>query len=274
MGPPGQLRRLTGKVALVTGGGSTSGGIGVGQAIARTFAREGAAVCVVDSDEARAESTVACIAEEGGRALALVADVACEADCAASLRDAAAQFGGVDILVNNAGIAPRVIGTAFDEGEWGRVIDVNLKGAVHMAREAARGMKARGGGAIVNIASVAALTSSGGGMFVYGPSKAAMMALTRDLAVCYGRDRIRANTIVAGYLDTPMATSHRGPADADSGLRARITPLGFVGDAWDVASASLFLAGDEARFVTGACLAVDGGVLAMSPLRAAELAGA
>lgn len=255
--------RLQGKVAIVTGAGTEGDGFGIGRAIAYWFAREGAKVCVVDLDMARAEDTVQLIAHDGGEAIAVRADVADAADDARTVKETNDRWGRVDVLVNNAGIADGG-GTleALDMDHWQRVVDVNLKAAVLLTKYAVPQMIASRGGAIVNIASISALRAHGGS--AYGPSKAGLIALTRELGVMYGRDGIRANAIAPGHVYTPMAMRHLGEEAREA--RRKVAPLGIEGDAWDVAATALFLASDEARFLSGVCIPVDGGVTEIGPL--------
>jgi len=269
MPKPQQYRgRLFGKVAIVTGAGSQGegSGVGTGKAIAIVFAGEGAKICLVDRDAARAEATRAAIVAEGGEAFVAVGDVTQDADCAGFVAETVTRYGGVDVLVNNVGIASgQTRLEKLNAEDWDRVIAVNLKSAVLMSRHAIPEMVRRQGGAIVNIASIAALRGFGGGV-AYGPSKAAMIALTRDLAVMYGRDNIRVNTVAPGHIFTPLSEGLLG--DDARAIRRKAGPLGIEGDGWDVAAATLFLAGDEARFITASCLAVDGGVTETGSLAA------
>jgi len=254
--------RLAGKVALVTGAGSSEEGVGIGHAISLLLAREGAAVVVVDRDPERGARTAAQIASEGAAAECVVADVTSSADCARAVSATHARHDRLDVLVNNVGtVAARSLDD-LDEEEWDRVMAANVKSAALMTKTAAPWLE-RAHGAVVNIASIGGLVASGGG--AYGASKAALIMLTRDLAVAYGRRGIRVNAIAPGHLHTPFVgeLTARGREE-----RRLIAPLGIEGDAFDVARAVVFLAGDEARFITGVCLPVDGGVSITSPLRA------
>ena len=261
--------RLKGKTALVTGAGSQREGFGTGKAIAVLFAREGARVCLVDKEADRASETLAIITAEGGEAFVSAGDVTHSADCRRFVEDTMARWGAFDILINNVGIAgrPERLDT-LDESLWSRTIDVNLKSAILMSRYAVAHMAKQGGGAIVNIASIAGLRAYGGGV-AYGPSKAGLIALSQDLAVMYGRDGIRVNAIAPGHIFTPLS---QGFLDEEArAARRKAGPLNVEGDAWDVAAATLFLASDEARFITGVCLPVDGGVIATGSLTAHAL---
>jgi NAD(P)-dependent dehydrogenase (short-subunit alcohol dehydrogenase family) len=253
---------LKGRVAVVTGAGSSPEGIGIGQAIAVRLTASGARICIVDRDSTRAEATHAMVSALGGEACVAVADVTCKDDCRAAVDVAVKKFGGVDILINNVGISgPRGPIGDLDEEQWERVFATNLRGALYMSLYAVPRMVEQHAGAVVNVASVAGLRASGG--LAYGPSKAALIALTRELAVLHGPDGVRANAIAPGHLHTPMV-SNLGQRE----MRRAIAPLRVEGTAWDVAAAAAFLSGDQARFVTGICLAVDGGVTAIGALAA------
>lgn len=267
--PTHHWNRLEGKVAIVTGAGSEGGGVGNGKAIALLFAGEGAHVCLVDRDRERVEDTLREIRTTGGEAIAIVGDVSDESDCARFVGETVERFGGVDLLVNNVGRSGPVGPLAsLDMAAWSQVIDVNLKSAVMMCRYAIPHMIPRGGGAIVNIASIAG-TLAHGGSLAYGPSKAAMTQVAREIAVMHGGDGIRANTVAPGHIFTPLAISLLG--EQARGQRRDVSPLGIEGDAWDVAHAALFLASEEARFLTGILLPVDGGVSEIGPLAAHAL---
>ena len=263
--------RLAGKVAIVTGAGQSPGpNIGNGRATAILFAREGASVVLVDRDREAGESTQRAIAEEGGAAHVVEADVSAEADCAASVEAARERFGGLDVVHHNVGI-----GTGdgwaenIDVASWERIMRVNAGGALLMAKAALPALKERGAGAITNVSSIASVVASAAAMgnppLAYKMSKAAMNALTSSLAQAYAADGIRVNAILPGLIDTPMGVDVAVEAyglDRDRYVEARnrAVPLrGGMGSAWDVANAAVFLASDEARFITGVLLAVDGG---------------
>jgi NAD(P)-dependent dehydrogenase (short-subunit alcohol dehydrogenase family) len=267
MPQPTQFRdRLQGKVAIVTGAGSLDGqGSGTGKAIAFVFACEGARVCLVDREASRAEATRKLIAAAGGEAFVCAGDVTASADCSRIVAQTLDRYGRLDTLVNNVGIGVsggRV--EQLDEAVWDRVIDVNLKSAVLMCKHAIPALIASRG-SVVNIASSAALRSHGGGV-AYSASKAGMIAVTRDLAIMYGREGIRANVVAPGHIYTPLVAGSIDQRSRD--LRRDIAPLGVEGDAWDIAAATLFLASDEARFITATCLPVDGGVSEIAALTA------
>lgn len=270
MGIPGEFRgRLAGKRAIVTGAGTRGGGFGTGRAMAVLFAGEGARVCLVDRDETAVQGTLDLIETLGGTAFVALGDVTNEADCAGFVDQARARFGGIDILVNNVGVASRASGGAdrLDLGDWQRILDINLKSVVLMARHCAVPMREVGGGAMVNIVSIAGMLAYGG--LGYGPSKAALIQLTRELALAHGPDGVRVNALAPGHIQTPLLDGVIPPDQRE--VRRKAGPLGLEGNAWDVAYAALFLASDEARFITGTCLPVDGGVTAIGSLAAMGL---
>lgn len=260
-------RRLEGKVALVTGAGAEGKGVGIGRAIATVLAGEGAQVCCADLELVRAEATVARIRDAGGEAFAIGGDVSHASECERLVAATAERYGRLDVLVNNVGVSPPMRLETFTEELWSRVLDVNLKSALMMSRSAVAAMRRSGGGSIVNISSIAGTRAHGS--LAYGPSKAAMAQLSREIAVAYGRDGVRANTIAPGHVMTSHV-EHLMPA-AMRERRRRVGPLDIEGDAWDVAAAVAFLASDEARFITGVELPVDGGVTALAPLAAYDL---
>ena len=260
-------QRLAGKSAIVTGAGTEGDGIGIGRAIAVVLAGEGARVCCTDLVQERAEDTARRIRDAGGEAFAFAGDVTQAADCAVLVAAVAERFGRLDILVNNVGISTPTRLDTIDDAAWTRVLDVNLKSAVLMSKYAVAEMAKGGGGSIVNISSIAGMRAHGS--LAYGTSKAAMAQLAREIAVAHGRAGIRANTVAPGHIMTPHAMQAL-PAGLRE-TRRKIGPLVLEGDAWDVALAVAFLASDEARFITGIELAVDGGVTATAPMAAHAL---
>ena len=258
--------RLQGKVAMVTGCGSVGPGWGNGKAMAVLFAREGAQVFGLDIDADAAAETKAIIEGEGGSARTRVADVGRGADVAAAVGECLDAFGRIDILVNNVGIA-RVGGPVeLDEAAWDELMRINLKSVYLTCRAVLPLMQKQRRGAIVNNASIAAHGWCGVNYGLYGTSKGAMISLTRSLAVQYAPDGIRANCVCPGLMNTPLvhkALTHVYGAEGDIATlietRDRQCPMGHMGDAWDTAYAALFLASDEARYVTGVALDVDGG---------------
>jgi len=261
--------RLKHKVAFVTGAGSIGPGWGNGKAAAALFAREGAQVCCLDVNLEAAQETAALIEAEGGEALALQADVTSAADVARSVAACTQRFGRVDILHNNVGIARLAPIEQISEEEWDRVMAVNLKSMMLTCRAVLPLMVAHGKGAIVNIASIAAIRDTGVPYITYTTTKAAILGFTRTIALQYAKQGIRANCILPGLMNTPMVhaglqAAYSKTADDAEMVRRRDAqcPMGHMGDAWDVAHAALFLASDEAKYVTAAELVVDGGISA------------
>lgn len=257
--------RLEGLVALVVGGGQTPGEtIGNGRATCVRFAQEGASVVVADRILERAEDTVAELVVNGHAAVAVGGDVTSSADCEAMVAAATDSFGRLDVLVNNVGIGGGDGGpVSLDVEVWDRIHAVNLKGMYLTCKHALPVMRAQGSGAIVNISSLAAVASTN--MLAYKTSKAGVNALTQSVANGNAKHGIRANAIMPGLMDTPMAVDALASAlgverSEVADRRAEQVPLGGrQGTAWDVANAALFLASDEARFITGVILPVDGG---------------
>jgi NAD(P)-dependent dehydrogenase (short-subunit alcohol dehydrogenase family) len=257
--------RVAGKVAVVVGAGQTPGDtIGNGRATALAFARQGARVVAVDRDLSSAEATCELVMAEGGDATALRADITSEEDCRRLAADAVTIGGRVDILVNNVGVGTGDSGaTTLTEDAWDLIFAVNLKGMWLTCKHLLPPMRAQGGGAIVNMSSLAAIAAAP--MLAYKTSKAGVNALTQYLAGANAKHGIRVNAVMPGFIDTPMAITQTAAAtglDPDDLRRARdaAIPLGRrMGTAWDVANAVLFLASDEAGFITGAVLPVDGG---------------
>jgi NAD(P)-dependent dehydrogenase (short-subunit alcohol dehydrogenase family) len=260
--------RVEGKVAIVTGAGSTPGpGVGTGKATAVLLAREGARVLLVDLHAERAEETHRLITEEGGTAEVCAADVTVAAQCEAMVQQAVSSFGTVDILVNNIGLAS--LGTVVDTSEeaWDRALDINLRTAFLASKYAVPVMAHKGAGAIVNISSISALR--GDGTLAYSAAKGGLIALTVDMAYSHGRQGIRVNAIAPGHITTPMVLSVSTPgprAEFMNTMRAEAGLLGTPGTGWDVGHAATFLASDEARWITGAVLPVESGVLSVTPL--------
>jgi NAD(P)-dependent dehydrogenase (short-subunit alcohol dehydrogenase family) len=256
--------RLAGRVALVFGAGSSGPGWGNGKAAAVLYAREGARVVAVDLDLRAAEETAGIIEGEGNQAVALAGDVVRSADVAAIVEEAATRFGAIDILHNNVGITDMGDIAAISEERWKRVMDVNLTGVFLTCRQVIPIMQRQRKGAIVNISSIAGAVINPYPYFSYFASKAGLNHFTRALAVQYARDGIRANAIMPGLMDTPMARAQiQGQyADEEEMRRKRdaLSPTGRMGTAWDVAKAAVFLASDDASYINGVCLPVDGGL--------------
>ena len=252
------IGRLEGKVAIVTGAGAAGDGIGNGRAAAILFAREGAKVLLVDRDLSLAQATERMIAAEGGESAAFKANVVVEAECRGMVARAVDRWGKLDILQNNVGIGSSGRVPDIAEADWERVMRVNVTSMMLAAKAAIPAMIASGGGAIVNISSIAAWRPRG--LTPYATSKGAVEALTRGLAADHARDGIRVNCIEPGPLYTPMVSA-AGMSDEIRERRRKSSPLGIEGEGWDIGYASLFLASDEARYITGVVLPVDGGVL-------------
>ena len=262
-----QGNRLEGKVAIVTGAGATGSCefVGIGQAISLLFARQGAKVLLVDRDEKNAEVTLGQIKEEGGDATVCVGDVTDIDSCEAMTESAIRAYGKVNVLVNNVGISGPGLVPDVEEEFWDTVMDVNLKSVMLTSKFAIPEMIKDGGGSIINLSSIVGLRAGGGSpSHAYAASKGGILGLTNSMAVHYGRDNIRVNAIAPGHVYSPMVARHTSQALLD--LRRRAGPLGFDGTAWDVAYAILFLASDEARWISGVTLPVDAGLLAATPL--------
>lgn len=263
-------QRLAGKVAIVTGAGSRSvpgpdgsetHGIGNGRATSVLLARNGARVTLVDQNADWLDGTRAMIEAEGGVCLPVAADVTVAADCARIVQETVAAWGRLDILVNNVGIGgPPGTAVDVDIEAWDRAMRVNVTSMVLMAKYAIPEMIAAGGGAIVNIASVAGLLG-GHPALLYPTSKGAVVNMTRAMASHHAADRIRVNAIAPGMVFTPMV---RAPGMTEELREARRNRslLKIEGEAWDVANGVLYLASDEARWVTGVILPIDAGATA------------
>jgi NAD(P)-dependent dehydrogenase (short-subunit alcohol dehydrogenase family) len=258
----GQVGRLAGKVALVTGAGS-----GIGEATARLFAREGAAVAAADRDGEAVAAVGRAIAEAGGRALALAGDVTRREDTERWVAETVAAFGRLDVLVNSAGVSNRSAPAGWDwERVWDFVMDVNIKGSVLVSRAAIDAMLRTGGGAIVNLASIYGLVGrpaglSTTGIEAYSHSKGAVVQLTRDMALHFARQGVRVNALCPGFVHTNLT---RALTEDPARLRFLESqhPMGRLARPEEIARAALFLASDEASFITGVCLPVDGGYTA------------
>ena len=261
--------RLRDKVAIVTGSGSSGPGWGNGKAMAVLFAREGAKVVGLDIDAAAAAATQRIIDEEGGSGIAVVGDVTRGADVERLVASALEAYGRIDILVNNVGIA--VVGgpAELDEAAWDRLMSVNIKSAYLTCHHVLPVMMRQHAGAIVNNASVAVLGWAGVNYGFYAASKGAMVAMTRTMAIRHAPDGIRANCVLPGLMNTPLVHAaltrvYGREGDIENLIRIRDAqcPLGRMGDAWDTAYAALFLASDEAKYITATELVIDGGLSA------------
>ena len=248
--------RLADKTALITGAGS-----GMGRLAAQVFAREGAQIVALDVAEPALRETAASVEAEGGRILAVTADVSVEVDVERAVAEGVRAFGRLNVLYNNAGIFPdddtSVVDT--DESVFQRVLDVNLKGVFLCCKHGIPQLIEAGGGSIVNIASFVALVGCTVPQDAYTASKGAVLSLTRSLAVQYGRQGIRANAICPGPIMTPLLEG-LFPSEEERLKRLNRIPLGRFGRAEDVVYAALYLASDESSWTTGAAFVVDGGI--------------
>ncbi len=250
--------RLEDKVALITGAGS-----GMGRAAAELFASEGAKVVVTDVVDEGGNATVEAVRAAGGEATYVRADVSKWADCEAMVKHATDTFGALHVLYNNAGIFPADDGGVLDtpESTWDTVMQINLKGVWLGCRAGIPAMIASGGGSIVNVASFVALMGAATAQIAYTSSKGGVLSMTREIAVEYARQSIRANALCPGPIQTPLLEELL----SDPARRARRLvhiPMGRLGKAEELAKAALFLASDDASFMTGASLVVDGGITA------------
>jgi NAD(P)-dependent dehydrogenase (short-subunit alcohol dehydrogenase family) len=252
------MGRLEGKVVVITGAGS-----GMGREACAVFASEGARVAAIDVDPSGLEVTAAAVSGAGGEIATFVADVADQEQVRMAIEGAVERFGTLNVLYNNAGVLwrDRDLGVLeTDEAVWDRVMGINLKGIVWICKYGVPELIRAGGGAIVNIGSTSALLGDTVPQDAYTSSKGAVISLTRSLAVQFASQGIRANCIHPGFIDTPMQTVRTSdPAWVEGALAA--IPLGRLGTPRDVVNAALFLASDEASYITGIELSVDGGTM-------------
>ena len=247
--------RLEGKVALISGGAR-----GMGAEEARIFAREGAKVVMGDISEDEGKAVEAQISEAGGQALFVRLDVTQESDWTSAVDQAVSRFGKLDVLVNNAGISSRAFTDDIGIDAWDKIMEVNSKGVFLGTRAAVPMMLEAGGGSIINISSIMGLVGSAGGHPAYNASKGAVRIFSKAMAVRHGKDNIRVNSVHPGFMP-PMASGIAYDQEQRRGSLEQ-TPLGREGRIEEVANAVLFLASDEASYITGAELAVDGGFTA------------
>ena len=263
--------RLKDKVAIVTGAGSVGEGWGNGKATAVLFAREGAKVSAVDINREAAQQTQVLIEQEGGTCSVYWGDVSTASDVEAMVDQCLQQYGRIDILHNNVGIVAVGGPVETSEESWDRVVSVNLKSVYLTCKRVLPVMENQGGGSIINISSIAAIRWLGVPYISYHATKAGILQFTRAVALQYAGKQIRCNCILPGLMNTPLV--HKALADVYDGdldklieSRDRQCPMGKMGDAWDVAYAALFLASDEAKYITGIDLVVDGGLTCSSVL--------
>lgn len=258
--------RLKDKVAIVTGAGSVGPGFGNGKAIAVLFAREGACVFAADIAPAAVEETRKLIADEGGVCALHVCDVTNGIAVATMIEACVSRFGRLDILVNNVGGSERGGAVDMTEETWRRQLEVNLTSAFLGCKHAIPAMQRSGGGAIVNISSVAGHRHIGNDHVAYAAAKGGLQQFTRSAAVQHAAQGIRLNLVTPGLMHTPLVEQRLARQYAGGDLAAiiakrhRQVPMGRMGDGWDVAYAALYLASDEAKYVTAADIVVDGGL--------------
>lgn len=256
--------RVAGKVALVTGAGSSADGIGNGRASAILLARHGASVGLMDFNFAGADETARMIRQEGGTCFSVQGDVSVEADCQRAVDETVQRYGRLDILVNVVGTS-KIRGDAIsvDLEEWDRGMVLNVKSIVMMSRHAVPEMRKTGGGSIINIGSITGLHGGHPNLF-YATSKGTIVNMTRTMAGNHGQDGVRVNNVAPGFVYTPVVYGKGLPAEVRE-FRREVSVLKTEGTGWDVGYAVLFLASDEARWITGVTLPVDAGVSAISP---------
>jgi NAD(P)-dependent dehydrogenase (short-subunit alcohol dehydrogenase family) len=259
-------KRLDNKVAVVTGAGCVGPGWGNGRAVAVRFAEEGAKIYALDRNLDAMQETLERVRAVGGDVTAVACDVTDSAAIARMVEDCVKTYGRVDILVNNVGGSAAGGPVALDEDKWDAQIALNLKSVYLTCKHVLPVMEAQGAGAIVNTASTSGIRWTGAAQVAYAASKAGVIQLSRVVALEYAGKGIRVNTVVPGQLHTPMVEARlagqRAGGDVDALLKQRLAriPLGFMGDGRDTANAALYLASDEARFVTGTEVIVDGGM--------------
>jgi len=258
--------RLQGRVAIVTGAGSSGPGWGNGKATAVLFAREGAKVYAVDIDYQAVAETQSIILQEGGECRVRKVDVSNSEEVKDMVSDCMEAYGRIDILHNNVGIV--TVGGVVDTSEetWDRVMAINLKSMFLTIKYVIPNMTIQGTGVITNISSIASIRYTGVNYVTYYTSKAGILGLTMSVAMEYAAKGIRCNAILPGLMNTPMVVEPlkgvygHGDVQKMIEVRDRQCPMGKMGDAWDVAHAALFLASDEAKYITGATIVVDGGI--------------
>jgi NAD(P)-dependent dehydrogenase (short-subunit alcohol dehydrogenase family) len=257
------VSRVDGKIAIVTGAGSVGEGVGNGKAAALVYSREGAKVVLSDLNLRSAQETQDIINNEGGDCITIQADVSNSQDCLNLVSKTIEHYGRIDILHNNVGIEIPGGIQEISENDWDKTMAVNLKSVFLMCKYALPHMKQQGYGSIVNISSINGIRTLPALSGPYGASKAGMIALTREIAVEYAGNGIRANCILPGMMNTPfvkaaLTEAWGGDIQEMINVRDAMCPTGKQGESWDVAYAALFLASDESKYVTGTTLVVDG----------------
>jgi NAD(P)-dependent dehydrogenase (short-subunit alcohol dehydrogenase family) len=256
--------RLSKKVAIVSGAGSVGSGVGNGRAAAIVYAREGAVVFATDLNQAALDETRAAIESEGGVCVTCVANATDSKSVAAYVDTCVSQFGRIDILHNNVGIVDIGGPEEITEANWSKLFDVNVKSIFLSCKHVLPHMVRQGAGSIINISSIASRRYAYA-CASYAASKGAVNQFTQNMAIQYARHGVRANCVLPGMIDTPhirdqVTGAYGGDADEMIRVRNASCPTGEMGTPWDVAYASLFLASDEARYITGSELVVDGGL--------------
>ena len=261
--PPG-YGRLKDRVVLLFGAGSVGVGWGNGKAASVAYAREGATVIAVDRERAAAEATASIVAELGGRCAAHAADVTDSDSVKAVVDEVLGREGRIDVLHNNVGTTIMGGPIELTEAQWNTVLDVNLKSAFLTCKHVLPAMVKQNKGAIINISSMAAIRYSGYPYAAYYAAKAGVNQFTVGLAIQYAKQGIRANAIMPGLMNTPLIYQQISGQYADAAAMAKARdeacPMGRMGTGWDIAKAAVFLASDEASYITGVCLPVDGGI--------------
>lgn len=258
--------RLAGKAAIITGAGTRGHGIGNGKACAILYAREGARVIAADIDHEAAEATARAIRDEGGDCIAVAADVSRAEDCSAMVASCIDAFGTLDVLHNNVGITNSGGPVDYSEEQWDRMMSVNAKSVFLTAKYGLPHMKRQGGGSIVNIASVNGVRALPFPKLAYAASKAAMIAMSREIAIEYAPHGIRSNVVLVGLIRSPIVEQNNlglygGDLEEMWKKRDAMCPTGKQGEVWDIAKASLFFASDDSSYITGTVLPVDGGII-------------
>ena len=268
MEEPTATGRLAGKVAIVTGGGTRSDTqeLGIGRATALLFARAGAKVVVADVSAGHAERTCSDIIAEGGEASVVEADVSDAAGCQAMVAAAVKRFGALHVLFNNAAVVGEGTVLTFEDENFDRNVAVNLKGPALATKYAIPAMEKSGGGSIIYVSSIDGIAAPYSQTVPYSLTKGALHMLTKTTASNHGRQGIRANCIAPGHVHGAFPSRLMRPGARE--LRRNASPLGTEGTPWDVAWLAVFLASDESRWISGVTIPVDGGLLAVAPLRA------